>query len=165
MESINKNQRYWYAIYTKARSEKKVAERLSKQGFEVYCPTFTTLKQWSDRKKKVTVPVFSSYVFVKVKERERHLVLQDSGVMNFVFWLGKPAMIKEKEIEQLKLFLGEYQDSSFTVRALEPGDAITLQQGAFAGEKGKVEKVGNKKVYVLLESVGLIVEVSTDSTN
>lgn len=160
-----KQQKNWFAIYTKARSEKKVAERLQKQGLEVYCPTFTTLRQWSDRKKKVTLPVFSSYVFVKVTEQERNLVLQDIGVMSFVFWLGKPAIIKEEEIEQLKLFLGEYEGQELTIKAVAPGDTVTLKQGAFAGEKGKVEKVGNKKMYVLLESVGLMVETTIESTN
>ena len=155
----------WYAIYTKPRSEKKVAERLDKQGVEVYCPTYTTLKQWSDRKKKVTLPVFSSYIFVKVTEQERYHVLQDPGAMNFIFWLGKPAVIKEEEIELLKTFLGEHQDQTFTVKSLAPGDSITLQQGAFAGEKGKIEKVGNRKVYVLLESVGLIVEANINAAN
>jgi len=160
MAGVTADNQHWYALYTKARSEKKVAERLEKQGFEVYCPTVTTLRQWSDRKKKVTVPVFSSYVFVKVREQDRHRVLQDAGVMNFVFWLGKPAIVRDEEIEQLKVFLGEFQDRDFTVKALQPGDAVTLQQGAFAGEKGRVEKVGNKKIYILLESVGLIVEAA-----
>ncbi|MGB0524010.1 MAG: UpxY family transcription antiterminator [Flammeovirgaceae bacterium] len=157
---MKSHDKHWYAIYTKSRSEKKVAERLEKQGIEVYCPTYTTLRQWSDRKKKVIIPVFSSYVFVRVTEKERYQVLQDVGVMNFIFWLGKPAVIKDKEMDHLKTFLGEYKDSSLTVKALEPGDLVTLQQGAFAGEKGKVEKVGNRKVYILLESIGLVVEAA-----
>jgi len=89
--------------------------------------------------------------------------LQDPGAMNFIFWLGKPAIIKEEEIEQLKVFLGEHQTSTFNVRALEPGDQVTLQQGAFAGEMGVVEKVGNRKVYIVLESVGLILEATTEA--
>ena len=165
MAVMSKEERKWLAIYTKPRSEKKVAERLTKLGIDVYCPTYTTLRQWSDRKKKVTLPVFSSYVFVKVLEKERQIVLQDQGVMSFVFWLGKPAVIQEEEIKHLKIFLGEHKDSSFNIKALEPGDKVTLQQGVFAGEEGKVEKVGNKKAYILLESVGLLVELSDQQIN
>ena len=85
----------WYAIYTKSRSEKKVATRLQEMGISVYCPTQTVLRQWSDRKKKVTEPVFRSYVFVQFKdEAERLAILQTYGVVAFVRYLKQIAVIK-----------------------------------------------------------------------
>ena len=92
----------WYAIYTKPRNEKKVADKLEAIGIESYCPTITSIKQWSDRKKKVTSPVLPSYVFVKITEPRRNEVFDVSGVVRYVFWLGKPAVIREEEIKLLK---------------------------------------------------------------
>ena len=83
----------WFALYTKPRNEKKVAENLAALGIEVYCPLVTTIKQWSDRKKKVESPLIPSYVFVKIEEANRKEVFQVSGVVQYVFWLGKPAKI------------------------------------------------------------------------
>ena len=92
----------WFALYTKPRNEKKVAENLAAIGIEVYCPIVTTLKQWSDRKKKVESPLIPSYVFVKIEEANRKDVFQVAGVVQYVFWLGKPAKIKPQELEALK---------------------------------------------------------------
>ena len=61
----------WYVVYTKSKQEKKVAEGLKKLGIEAYCPLVTVMKQWSDRKKKVEVPLINSYVFVNIDERQR----------------------------------------------------------------------------------------------
>ncbi|MFT6214735.1 MAG: hypothetical protein ACJAS3_001130 [Roseivirga sp.] len=75
---------YWTAFYTKPRNEKKASDRLKSKGFEVYCPTRTVLKQWSDRKKKVTEPVFNSYLFAKVDESQGLEILQDHGIVSNV---------------------------------------------------------------------------------
>jgi transcription antitermination factor NusG len=91
----------WYALYTEPRHEKKVADRLLKLGVEVYCPLVTQIKQWSDRKKKVEVPLLPSYVFVKLEESNRDIVFQVSGVVRYLFWLGKPAIIRNEEIQHL----------------------------------------------------------------
>ena len=71
----------WYVIYTKPRNEKKVADRLKHLGIDVYCPMITMIKQWSDRKKKVQIPLLNSYVFVNLNEKDRELVFQVSGVV------------------------------------------------------------------------------------
>ena len=60
----------WYAIYTRAKAEKKVYEQLERSGYEVYLPLTTTIKQWSDRKKKIKTPLISSYVFIKTEEKK-----------------------------------------------------------------------------------------------
>ena len=78
----------WYVIYTKPRNEKKVAERLQQIGITVYCPMITMIKQWSDRKKKVQIPLLNSYVFVCLEDKEREKVFQVSGVVRYLFWLG-----------------------------------------------------------------------------
>jgi transcription antitermination factor NusG len=99
----------WYAIYTRPRWEKKVAAALTLKQINNYCPVNTVLKQWSDRKKLVEEPLFSSYVFVRVAQDEMLKVIQTEGVLNFVRWLNKPAVIKNAEIELIRKYLAEYQ--------------------------------------------------------
>lgn len=142
------------AVYTKPRSEKKVAERLEKSDLEVYCPTITTISQWSDRKKKVVLPVFSSYVFLKVSESDRAVALQDHGVMNFVYWLGKPAIIRDEEIEALRHNLDNH-----VVETEQLGDIIKITQGPFAGYEGEIQKVEKNKVIIFLQSLGMMVSI------
>lgn len=151
----------WMAVYTKPRNEKKVIERLSLMGVECYCPMQTRLKQWSDRVKKVTEPLISSYVFVKVSEKDREMVLQDIAVRNFVFWLGKPAIIRNEEIERLKYINkdGELVES-INLKEFNRGDKVRLIKSGFENTSGVLQKVGRQKVSVLLESIGLIVEIS-----
>ncbi len=98
----------WYAVYTKSRCEKKVANQLSQKGIEYYCPLNRVQKQWSDRKKIIFEPLFNSYVFVKISSEEQLAVRQTSGILNFVYWLSKPAVIRNDEIEIIKQFLNEH---------------------------------------------------------
>ena len=95
----------WYAVYTKPRWEKKVAELLARQGMEQYCPLNKVQRQWSDRKKTIEEPLFKSYVFIHVKEDALLNVKQTDGVINLLYWLGKPAVIKDFEIEAIRNFL------------------------------------------------------------
>ena len=92
----------WHVLYTKPRHEIKALERLAQKGFEVYCPMKTTLKQWSDRKKKVSEPLLPSYLFIKTTEKKRAIPLTDPSVLNYIFWLGKPAIVRDSEIDALK---------------------------------------------------------------
>ena len=145
---------YWFAIYTKSRMEKKVAERLADQQLEVYCPTQTVLRQWSDRKKKVRVAVFPSYVFVRYgHENERLKILQTPGVVAFVRHLGSDAKIRPKEIEAIQQLLGEYDEVQ--VEAFEKGDKVQIQHGGMKGQEGKVIQTQKDKLIVYIESLGL----------
>lgn len=144
----------WMVVYTKPRSEKKVAERLTKANVEVYCPLQTVLKQWSDRKKKLKIPVFSSYVFVHIDETQKQIVLNDAGVLNFVFWLGKPAIIKKMEIETLKECLETNVNETKII-----GDEITITQGVLSGVKGKIKEIQGNKIIITIESIGLTITI------
>lgn len=153
------------AVYCRPRTEKKVAERLAGRGVEVYCPLQTTMRQWSDRKKKVQVPVFPSYVFVHVAEADRLTVLQDPGVMNFVYWLGKPAVIRDGEIKAVQDFLAGNYGELFEMVDLREGDRVSIRSGAFASESGIVDEVKGNRVSVLLESLGIAVRIITAKGN
>jgi transcriptional antiterminator RfaH len=144
----------WYALYTVSRQEKKVATRLAEIGIEVYCPTIIQERQWSDRKKKVEVPLLSSYVFVKLEAQDRELVFQVSGIVRYLYWLGQPAIIKDKEIEVLQTWL---QDKvvSFEVVGIQPGSLYEIPAGPFIGQKGIVEKVGKNQIVLILHELGI----------
>lgn len=128
----------WRVLYVKSRAEKKVAERLSNKGFETFCPLKTEIRQWSDRKKKVEVPYFASYVFVRLGIKEELQVLQTPGAVMWLRWLGKPAVIQKTEMQQVQKFFKEYEAKEVEVLRYVPGEQVNVQQGAFKGKQGVV---------------------------
>jgi signal transduction histidine kinase len=92
----------WFAIYTKPRWEKKIDAVLIRKGVNSWGPIQKTERFWSDRKKIIDEPLFRSYVFVQIDATERATVLSTPGVLNFVYYVGKPAIIRDEEIEIIK---------------------------------------------------------------
>ena len=148
-----------YKRQTKPKWEKKVAERLLEIGIESYCPVITQIKQWSDRKKKVEVPLFNSYVFVKLLESERNSVFQISGVVRYLFWLGKPAIVRDEEINIIKKSLSSPNLSDVSVTSIQVGDRITLETGAFSNQDAIVKEVSNTHYILVLESLGCVLKI------
>ena len=158
MENEKKN---WFAIYTKPRWEKKVNLVLERKGIEVWCPLQKIQKQWSDRKKIVEEPLFKSYVFVHIDTTERTKVLMTDGVLNFVYHVGKPAIIRHEEIDIIKRYLAEEQASISiqSLSSLDENTRIKVNHGVFMDSTGTVIKGGKKKVYVKLESLDQVMIV------
>src|SRR6187402_1930352 len=102
------DEKKWYVVYTRPRWEKKVAYLLLAKGIEHYCPLNRVMKQWSDRKKVVLEPLFKGYIFVKLEEALKWDIKALDGIINFVYWLGKPALVKEDEINTIRKFLQEF---------------------------------------------------------
>lgn len=155
----------WYAVYTKPRWEKKIHKLFSEKGLESYCPLNKIRRKWSDRIKIVEEPLFTSYVFVKVDEEEKTKVRTTNGVLNFVYWQGKPAIIKEKEIEVIKKFLHEYENVIAEPIELKSDMKVKIQQGAFMDKQGTVTKVLGNKVKVIIESIGYSLVAVIDKSN
>lgn len=156
----------WYALYTKPRWEKKIDALLVKKGIESWCPLQRVERQWSDRKKMIEDPLFKSYVFVHIGYGERTKVLMTDGVLNFVHYLGKPAVIRNEEVDLIKKYLAE-KDASISILSQEGfrEDArIKVNHGVFMGNEGKVIRGGRKKVYVKLESLGQVMVVEFPAT-
>ena len=147
----NKN---WYAIYTKPRWEKKVYALLQEQEVVAYCPLNKVRKKWSDRYKIVHEPLFKSYVFVQVEENEMTKVRMVSGVVNFVYWNGKPAIIKEEEINTIKRFLNEYGHVEVEHIQFTPNQRVKIMSGVLMDKEGIVIRSDKNKVQVVLESLG-----------
>lgn len=145
----------WYVLYTKAKNEKKVFEILTLKGYDCYCPTHKVLKQWSDRNKWVEEVLFKSYIFVKLPEFEQSKidVLQTSGVVRFLFWLGKVAQVKCEEILAIKRFLGEHH-SNVKVDFIS-GSNVEINHGVLKGINGVVDYQTEKDVVLKIEKLGM----------
>lgn len=159
---MNKTNKYWFAIYTKPRWEKKVDSVLQRKGIVSWCPLQKVERQWSDRKKIIEDPLFKSYVFVNIAEAERLQVLQTNGVLNFVHHLGKAAIIKDAEIDLIKSYLKE-KDVSISIQSwdsLEENIKVKVKHGIFMDNTGTVLRSQRKKVYVRLESLGQVMVVA-----
>ena len=144
----------WYAVYTKPRWEKKVGQLIEKKGFEVYCPVTKVRRKWSDRYKTVEEPLFKSYVFVRIPEADKTRIRLTDGVVTFVSWLGKPAVIKCSEIDLIRRFLKEFREVEARAISLLPGDRVRIKNGVLMDLEGLVVKLVNQKAYVQLESLG-----------
>jgi len=144
----------WFVVYTRPQQELKVASQLSAMGITNYCPTITLVKQYSDRKKKVIKPLLSSYVMVELEENERQKVFACSGIVRYLFFLGKPAVVPANQINLMQDHLnGVYND--FKVNTLSVGDSHTITQGPFSGVTGKVLETNNTKVKIELACLGM----------
>lgn len=144
----------WYALYTEPRHEKKVAARLQQLRIEMYCPLIIQVRQWSDRKKKVEVPLLPSYVFVKLEANQREQVFQVSGVVRYLYWLGEPAIIRDEEILLMQKWL-QGAVTSFEVKGIAKGDPYEISSGPFTGQKGIVDKVTTNQITLVLEQLGV----------
>lgn len=149
------NGKKWYAAYTRPRWEKKVSRVLEQKGIECWCPLKKTVKQWSDRKKTVEEPLFTSYVFVHISDQEKTPVLSTDGILNFVYYVGKPAIIRDEEIDIIRKYLNEKLAtvSVQSLTSLDENTRIKVNQGIFMDTTGTVLKGGKKKVFVKLESL------------
>lgn len=151
----------WYVLYTKPRTEKRVAESLEQMGVKVYCPLITEIKQWKDRKKKLKTPLFKSYVFIKLEEKNRNRVFDVPGVVRYLFWLGKPAIVRNEEIEVIQEWLDGEKVEDAKVEHLNEGDKISIKNGIFKDQEAIIREVGKRKMRLILPKLGCTVEVLT----
>ena len=152
----------WYAVYTKARFEKRVQEKLKEQGIEAYLPLIKTMRQWSDRKKMVEIPLFSSYVFVRIDRRFYDQVLQTHGVVKYVTFEGKAAAIPPEQIDSLKIIVNSNEKVETTWEKRKKGDRVVVTAGSLKGLKGELITEGDrKKVLVRIDGINqnLTIEV------
>ncbi len=159
------NSTFWYAVYTRPRWEKKVAGLLVDKGIEHYCPLNKVMRQWSDRKKVVHEPLFKGYIFVQVAEDKKWELLHINGIVNYVYWLGKPARIKETEIETIRKFLNEFSDVEVTEGQMQVNDSVRIKQGVLMNYRGILMEVNGNKAKVRIESMGIQLSAYFDKKN
>ncbi len=132
---------------------------------EHYCPLNKVQKQWSDRKKVVLEPLFKGYVFVKMDDHKKWDIKAVDGILNYVYWLGKPAKVKEEEINTIRKFLQEFHDIEVINATPETSDTVIVKQGILMNYKGIVIEMLGNKAKVKIESMGLVLSAVFDVKN
>jgi transcription antitermination factor NusG len=157
---IPSNPHQWYAIYTRARAEKKVFQFLLEDGVEAYMPLIKTLRQWSDRKKWVEEPLFRSYVFVFISQKRYYDVLNVDGVVRFVTFEGKAVAIPPQQIEAIRSFVSEGEEMIANMDKYRIGQEVVVIQGPMKGLEGTLVRIyGRQKVRVEISGIGQVVFV------
>lgn len=149
-------QNNWYALYTSPRAEKQVKERLERIGVETYLPLHLSPRKWSDRIKMVEVPLFNSYIFVRVEEAFLRDLLKIQGISRIVYYNGKPAIVRQKELDQIRLFLEKAAEKELTMGV---GDEVIIACGPLKEKSGKIQRVDKRYLLLQLEQLGVSVSV------
>jgi len=152
----------WYAIYTKANNEKKVFDRLKEDNIECYLPLKKTLRQWSDRKKWVDVPLFRCYVFVKVSYIEYFRALRIPGVVYYVSFGGEPQSIPDNQIDYIKAMVQQTEkEIEVNYKNIRKGSECEVLVGPLKGIKGEVVRIsGQSRLLIRLASMGVSLHVN-----
>jgi transcription termination/antitermination protein NusG len=149
--------RYWRVFYTRPRAEKKVERRLEASGAEVFLPMRTAIRQWSDRKKEVMVPLFPGYIFAHVDERERLSVLEDEGIVRCISFNGSIAAARDEEISALRAMQNvPGQIEAVAMRSVPKGAEVVVTSGPLTGVRGFV--IGHPKMHYLLVEVASVAQ-------
>lgn len=163
VKKVKPEVKQWHVIYTKSKWEKKVDELLMQKGFESWCPVEKKERFWTDRKKIIDVPLFRSYVFVRISKEDYTQVLSTIGVVNFLYFEKKPAIIRDNEVEEIRKYLGLATPSTnieiVDLTNLPPQTKVAINQGLFMKRRGEVIKASKHNVFVRLESINLVMIV------
>ncbi|HWK03597.1 MAG TPA: UpxY family transcription antiterminator [Puia sp.] len=164
-EPMFQDPKNWYVVYTKALWEKKFSKQLEQRKIEHYCPLNKVERQWSDRKKIIDQPLFKSYVFVRVREAEQVAIQQIRGFTSFVFWLKKPAIVRDEEIDTIKRFMMEHRGIKLEKLPINVNDRVKILGGSFMSREGNILEIKSKTVKVLLPTLGYTLVVEVGNTN
>jgi transcription antitermination factor NusG len=155
----------WYAAYTSANHEKRVAEQLMQRSVEHFLPLYSSVRKWKDRRRKLDLPLYPGYVFVQMALRDRLQVLQISGVAHLVGFGGIPTALPEGEIEMLRTTLGS------GVRAephpfLTVGRRVRMKCGPFEGRQGiLLRRRGNLRLVLSLDLIKRSVVIDVEAAD
>ena len=160
----NSLKKKWLVFYTKSRAEKKAHEFLMKSGFESFLPLQTVVKQWSDRKKKVEVPLFNSYIFVYEHEHRITEILKVPSVAWNIRHAGKPATLREEAVETIKRFIDTgYFMETFAIDELQKGDEVEVVDGPLRGVQGVLTgEYNEEKFSIIMETIDQVITLSID---
>ena len=148
----------WFALYTTPRSEKRVKEKLEMNGYESYLPLHSSPRVWSDRVKIVDIPLFNSYIFVKCKDSDILSLIRMKGVVRVVFYDGKPAIIRQKEIDAIKIFIEAAKGKSLCT-----GDEVEILTGSMKKKSGRIIKMKKKYLVLRLEQLAATVCIKIEN--
>lgn len=151
----------WYALYTKPRHEKKLADLLNSKGIEAYSPVRKVLKQWSDRKKWVEEPLIRSYCFVRANPDWYYEALNTFGAVRYIWFSGQPAPIPDRQIKTLKALMGSDLEVDTVTSLLKPGSIVKVIAGPLFGTVGELVSIaGRKKVIIRIDHLDAAISVT-----
>jgi len=153
----------WHVVYTYPKQEKKVFTELQRKNINAYLPLQKVLRQWSDRKKELEVPLFPNYVFVQISRTDQHKVISIPGVTKFIKFNGVPASITNHEVDIIKLLLSRnlvIEKEDF----YQPGDRVKVIQGPLAGLAGLLlERKGSSRFAIHFNSIAQAMSIEINS--
>ncbi len=167
IELISSTEKKWYAVYTRSRFEKKVKNILIENDIETLLPLKKVVRQWSDRKKTIEIPILKSYIFVKINNDDYIRVLEVFGVVKFITYLGitNPAPIPKEQINNLRILTDNNSDLEVVHEKLSAGNKVKVVGGAFNGLKGELIKYhGNKKIVVKINHLNTSILVTVPAS-
>ena len=149
----------WYVLYTAARAEKQVAQKLKSYEVEAYLPLHLSPRKWSDRVKLIEMPLFSSYIFVRTTDEKLRTLVSISGISRIVFHNGSPAVVRDSEIEAIRLFTEQARGKACN---FDVDDEVLIACGPLKDKSGKLIKIGKKYVVLHIEQLGLTVSLKQE---
>ena len=150
----------WYAIYVRSRSEKKTAEYLSSEGHEVYLPLMKTMRQWSDRRKLVELPLISCYLFVHIAQGEQNDILNSPNVVTFVSNKGKAVAIPDVQIAAMKRAVNCDLPMEVSAEQINEGDLVEVTAGALKGCEGiYLSEKGKHQFVIAITAIGYTLRI------
>jgi len=152
----------WFVLVTRSRHEKKCEQLLQKKGFEVFLPLQKVMREWSDRKKEIEVPLFSGYLFIRFDNSMRIDVLNTPGIVCFVRYNQQDAVIPESQIQAINIALQNVKNIEVVDQGFAQGQEILIQSGPFKGQFGQIIQYKSKrKILVSIDAIGkaLIIEI------
>jgi len=154
--------RNWYAVYTKPQSEKKVAALLTRKKIENLCPLNRITIGSGNRRKMLYEPLFPTFVFVYISETEMQEVKKTGDVINFVYWLGKPAVIKPAEVENAAHFANLYYNIKLEKTAVNAGGMIRISNDPSLNINEGIMSVKTTRIKLTLPSIGFAMIAETE---
>jgi transcription antitermination factor NusG len=158
------NNANWMVLYTRSKWEKKVDQLLKDQNITSYCPLVKTNRKWIDRNKTVELPLFNSYLFVHANHRDLDRIVQTSGVVTYVTFCGRPAIIRDNEIDNIRTIVAKYSDiETVPLNDFSIGDAAIINDGPLVNQSGAIQQVNGKSVLMVLKSMNCVLTVKINA--
>lgn len=152
----------WYVVHTRHQHEKVVAEILTNRGLEVFLPLYSALHRWADRTKRVSLPLFPCYVFLRGGLADRLEIVKTPGVHGIVTTAGRPGVVPEHEIMGIRLAVENFLEVE-PYPYLNVGDRVRIKSGPLSGIEGiLIRKPDHLKIVLSVEMLGRSVAVEVD---
>jgi transcription antitermination factor NusG len=157
---MEQKEKKWMVIYTRSRWEKKIDQALTDQCITSFCPLIQVTRKWADRTKTIKIPLLQSYLFVLADTYQITKIMQVAGVLHVVTHCGKPAVIKDAEIERIKSIVNKYSDvEAISLQHLQIGDQMKINGGPLSYQEGKIVGYQGRLVIMTIENLGFALTV------